>query len=147
MATWVRNFRWTPIWKSYHLFKWSHAVRLGSADKPGRWRWVGGLLRSVGCCSVLRNDKKNTDNSSEAQSCLFLRPTCLKCSCLALVGLKSCRICSKRLLSFSQVQHTDVHGYVRADWFKLNFKSCSRCAWWSPSDPPSIPMQCWLQNA
>lgn len=62
--------------------------------------------------AVLCNDKV-TDNSSEAQSCLCLRPTCLKCSCLSLVVLKSCRICSKRLLSLSQVQHTERCVYLR----------------------------------
>lgn len=34
-------------------------------------------------------------------------PTCLKCSCWSLLAHKSCRICSKRLSSLSQVQHTE----------------------------------------
>lgn len=70
--------------------------------------------------------KKITDNSSEAQSCLFLCPTCLKCSFfVSLVVHRPCRICSKRLLSFSQVQLRracpSMCGYVRPTRFNYHF--------------------------
>lgn len=107
----VMELNFFSFLKSYLSCKWSQAVCLGNGNNQEKGWWMDfstvaffapGISKTV---AGLRNEKKITDNSSEAQSCLFLCPTCLKCSFfVSLVVHGPCRICSKRLLSFSQVQ-------------------------------------------